>query len=120
MDDVRVFTDQDLLLRLIRNLLTNAVRFTESGEVCCRAKAYVDRVEFLISDTGSGIPEEQQKQVFEQFVRLAQSGITSAGSGLGLSIVRKISEALELSIQMSSVVGKGTGFRFQLPRIPEI
>jgi signal transduction histidine kinase/integral membrane sensor domain MASE1 len=119
MDDVLVFTDQDLLLRLMRNLLTNAVRFTESGEVCCRAKAYVDRVEFLISDTGSGIPEEQQKQVFEQYVRLAHSGITSAGSGLGLSIVRKISEALELGIQMSSVVGKGTVFRFQLPRIPE-
>ena len=55
MDDVTVFTDPELLLRLFRNLLTNAVQYTDSGEVCCSAKAHGDIVEFLISDTGIGI-----------------------------------------------------------------
>jgi signal transduction histidine kinase len=86
--------------------------------VCCYAKANADAVEFLISDTGIGIAEEAQKLVFERFLRLESSGIGAAGAGLGLSIVKKIDEALHLGLQMSSVIGKGTEFRFRLLRVP--
>jgi signal transduction histidine kinase len=114
-----VFTDPDLLLRLFRNLLTNAVKFTDSGEVCCSAKAKGDTVEFLISDTGIGIAAELQEEVFKQFVRLAAGAVGSTGAGLGLSIVDKISRALGLGLQMSSTLGVGTRFSFRLPSVPE-
>jgi len=114
MPDFLIWTDQELLLRLFRNLLTNAVRYTDFGEVCCRAKANGDIVEFLISDTGIGIPGEQHEAIFGKFVRLENSGIGTAGTGLGLSIVEKINQALVLNLKMSSVIGKGTEFRFRV------
>ncbi len=119
MDDVAVSTDAELLLRLFRNLLVNAVRYTEHGEVCCSASVAGEQVEFLISDTGVGIAVEHQKTVFEQFVRLDNHDTHSIGKGLGLSIVEKIDKALELGLQMSSVVGKGTEFTFRLPIVRE-
>jgi signal transduction histidine kinase len=117
MDDVLVSTDAELLLRLLRNLLTNAVHHTEKGEVCCRAKTQGDSVEFLISDTGCGIAAEHQEAVFRQFVRLGSNGVSSTGVGLGLSIVEKINQSLDLGLKMSSVPGKGTQFRFRIPII---
>jgi signal transduction histidine kinase len=119
MDDVLVYTDFQLLLRMFRNLLTNAIRYTRHGEVCCSAKADGDVVEFLISDTGIGIAAEHQKAVFEDFVRVKIEGLDPTGSGLGLSIVKKISQALELDLQMSSTLGEGTRFSFRLPIVSE-
>ncbi len=115
MDHVLVDTDYQLLQRLFRNLLINAVRYTDNGEIRCSAKADGDVVRFLVSDTGMGIAAEHQEVVFEDFVRLRIEGLDASGSGLGLSIVRKISEALELDLQMSSTLGKGTRFSFRLP-----
>jgi signal transduction histidine kinase len=114
-DDLMVFSDYQLLLRLFRNLLSNAVRYTNFGEVRCSAKAFDDVVEFLVLDTGIGIAAEYQELVFEDFVRLTTEGLDSAGTGLGLSIVRKMSKALGLDLQMSSTPGKGTRFSFSLP-----
>ncbi len=114
MDDVPVWTDQELLLRLLRNLLANAVRYTDSGEVCCSAKANGNVVEFLISDTGIGIDAAMHEAIFGKFVQLENSGVGTAGTGLGLSIVEKISKALVLNLQMSSVMGKGTEFKFRV------
>ncbi|MBK6736563.1 MAG: HAMP domain-containing histidine kinase [Haliea sp.] len=117
MDNVLVSTDEALLLRLMRNLLTNAVRYTDSGTVSCRAKATQEWVEFEIADTGCGIAAEDQEVVFNEFVRLANNGVRSSGAGLGLSIVKKISQALELELQMSSSPGVGTRFTFRLANL---
>jgi two-component system, sensor histidine kinase len=117
MDNVQVSTDEALLLRLMRNLLTNAVRYTDSGVVSCRAKATGEWVEFEIADTGCGIAAEDQQAVFNEFVRLANNGVRSSGAGLGLSIVKKISQALELELQMSSSPGVGTCFSFRLANL---
>ena len=117
MDNVLVSTDEALLLRLMRNLLTNAVRYTDSGAVSCRAKATNEWVEFEIADTGCGIAAEDQEVVFNEFVRLANNGVRSSGAGLGLSIVKKISQALELELQMSSSPGVGTRFTFRLANL---
>lgn len=119
MDDVLVSTDAELLLRLFRNLLVNAVRYTEHGEVRCSASVTGEQVEFLISDTGIGIAAEHQEAVFAQFVRLDNHDTQSIGKGLGLSIVDKIDRALELGLQMSSTLGKGTEFTFRLPLVRE-
>jgi signal transduction histidine kinase len=115
MEDVPVSTDEELLLRLLRNLLLNAVRYTERGEVSCSARAEGNVVKFLITDTGMGIASEFQEHVFEDFVRLAYERQEPTGSGLGLSIVKKINQALQLNLQMSSIPGKGTQFSFWLP-----
>jgi signal transduction histidine kinase len=115
MDDVLVETDYQLLQRLFRNLLINAVQYTDHGSIVCSAKADGNVVKCLISDTGIGIAAEHQEVIFEDFVRLRVAGPDTTGSGLGLSIVRKISQALGLDLQLSSTVGKGTRFSFQLP-----
>ncbi len=114
MDDALVSSDEELLLRLFRNLLTNAVRYTDQGEVRCSAKADGNIIKVLISDTGIGIAPEYQELVFEDFVRLKIESMEPTGSGLGLSIVKKISQALQLDLQMSSSTGRGTQFSFWL------
>ena len=116
-DNLRGFSDPELLLRVFRNLLTNAVRYTDAGEVSCTAVAEGDYVTFRISDTGPGIEKQYQQTVFEQFTRLGDIAIPADARGIGLSIVRKIDEALELNLKMSSVPGEGTTFSFQIPRV---
>lgn len=115
MEDAMVVSDKELLLRLFRNLLTNAVRYTDQGEVSCHAKVKGDFVHVLISDTGSGIAAEHQELVFKEFVRLDNSSADSTGAGLGLSIVEKINRALELGLELSSSPDEGTRFSFRLP-----
>lgn len=117
IDDALVSTDEALLQRLLRNLLTNAVRYTDTGTVSCRATASEEWVEFEIADTGCGIATEDQEAVFGEFVRLSNSGARSSGAGLGLSIVRKVDQALGLDLQMSSTPGQGTQFTFRLPNL---
>jgi two-component system, sensor histidine kinase len=119
VEDVLIFSDENLLLRLMRNLLINAVNYTASGEVTWSAKSADDVVEFLVSDTGCGIPVDSQALVFDRFVRLNTAEGKSSGSGLGLSIVKKIDHAANLGLHMTSEVGKGTKFVFRLPRIVE-
>ena len=113
LPDARIMTDPNLLLRLCRNLLNNAVRYTDSGEVCFRAVSRGETLEFEISDTGSGIAEQDQPRVFEQFVRV-EEGIRD-GAGLGLTIVKHIVDALGYDLRMDSEEGCGTTFRFSVP-----
>lgn len=115
MPDCNVETDEELLVRFFRNLLSNAVRYTKTGDVVCSARVVNERVQFEIYDTGVGISDAEQSLVFGEFVRLDQHGVDSTGAGLGLSIVAKIDEALALGLEMSSEVGKGTRFTFSLP-----
>lgn len=118
LGDATVNADEELLLRFFRNLLSNAVRYTTTGEVRCLASVVADKVEFEISDTGAGIPEADQSLVFEEFVRLEQHENDATGAGLGLSIVAKIDEALGLNLKMSSEVGVGTRYYFTLLQSP--
>ena len=106
-----------MLLRLIRNLLSNAVRYTQVGTVSFSAKADGNVVAFAITDTGCGIASEHQESIFHEFVRVTDNGIKSQGAGLGLSIVRKINQALNLDLQMTSTPGEGTRFTFHLPNL---
>lgn len=119
MDDVRVHTDAELLLRLMRNLLTNAVRYTGEGRVTCTAKTKGDSVHFEISDTGAGLSVGQQGVVFSEVVRLWSDEIHTSVHGLGLSIVNKISRALDLNLSVTSSKTEGTVFTFRIPRTLE-
>ncbi|MEZ5570923.1 MAG: HAMP domain-containing sensor histidine kinase [Halioglobus sp.] len=118
IDDVLVSTDEELLLRVLRNLLTNAVQYTDHGEVSCTTKMQPGFVFFAITDTGCGIAPQHHQSIFREFVRLGDSEPRSSGAGLGLSIVTKIDSALDMKLQMTSKEGEGTRFSFQLPVSP--
>jgi signal transduction histidine kinase/integral membrane sensor domain MASE1 len=119
MDDALVFSDKELLLRLFRNLLVNAVNYTASGSVGCAAKVVGDVVECTISDTGAGMTMELQETVIDNFIRLQALETGVAGRGMGLSIVEKINQALKLSLRLSSTPGAGTWITFRIPRLSE-
>lgn len=116
-----VVGDPDRLMQVMVNLLSNAVKFTAEGEVRCEAWAGRDHVLVVVSDTGSGIPEELQERIFEKFVQ-AGDPLTGRpkGTGLGLAISRQIVERHGGSIWVESRLGEGSSFCFILPAQKDI
>ncbi len=102
--------------RVLLNLTTNALKFTDEGRVEVTAEAGTGRqVEFAVRDTGRGIPAEAMLTLYEPFRRRHKPGeYTFSGSGLGLSICRKLVEAMGSSLQVETEAGKGTRFFFVL------
>jgi two-component system phosphate regulon sensor histidine kinase PhoR len=115
--NAHVVSNQVLLGCILRNLLTNAVRYTEPGGhilIGCRRKGSEIRID--VYDTGIGIPEDQLPRIFESFTRLAPE--RSHGLGIGLSIVRRALEVLGHRIEVRSVVGEGSLFSIYAPASP--
>lgn len=113
-----VDTDPVLLARIIRNLLTNALRYTDQGRVLvgCRRDATGIRIE--ICDTGPGIPSDKLDLVFEDFVQLGNAERDrSKGLGLGLAVVRRTAALLGLQVGVRSTVQRGTAFWIHLPAV---
>jgi signal transduction histidine kinase len=112
-----VRTDPDLLLRILNNLLSNAFKFTERGEVRLRALAAPDgTVALSVIDTGRGIPAAERERVFEEFYQIGNaSRDRSRGLGLGLSIVRRIAQLLSIRVGLESTPGRGTRIDLALP-----
>lgn len=112
-------TDVMRLQQVLKNLLSNAFKFTNQGEVALSVKAAGgDEVVFEVSDTGIGIAPEQQAVIFEAFRQA--DGTTSrkyGGTGLGLSISRQLAAMLGGSIEVDSAVGRGSRFTFRCPRV---
>jgi CheY-like chemotaxis protein/CHASE3 domain sensor protein len=110
-------TDPQRLGQILKNLLSNAFKFTESGEVGLRVSmAAGDAIEFAVSDTGVGIAGHQQEVIFEAF-RQADGSIHRkyGGTGLGLSISRDLAALLGGSIAVQSTLGKGSVFTLTVP-----
>lgn len=113
--------DPTRLSQIFNNLLSNAFKFTEKGEVSISAEVLIRdtdsaRIEFLVSDTGIGIAEDKLDTIFESFTQA--SGDTSrkyGGTGLGLTIVKSLAELQGGEVSVMSRVGKGTTFRVVLP-----
>jgi PAS domain S-box-containing protein len=109
--------DQQRLHQILENLVSNALKFTDEGEVAIRAYLRdADHWALEVKDTGCGIPQEAHGYIFEPF-RQVDDSITRqfAGPGLGLSIVRQLTELMGGRIELESEVGKGTTFTVILP-----
>ncbi|OED37971.1 hypothetical protein AB833_21565 [Chromatiales bacterium (ex Bugula neritina AB1)] len=112
----RVCTDHTLLLRLLRNLLSNAVRYTPDGGVLLAFRRRADSVSIEIWDTGIGIDDDNKTDVFREFFQVENSTrMPDKGLGLGLAICQKIATLLDLQLSMHSRPGRGTVFRIALP-----
>jgi PAS domain S-box-containing protein len=108
--------DPILLGSILRNLLTNAVRYTDAGGVSVDCRARGGHVRVRIADTGPGIPRERLSDIFEEFVRLRPKGRTADdGLGLGLAIVRRLAALNETPVTVRSSVGRGSVFSVHVP-----
>ena len=111
-----VRSDRRLLRRVLQNLISNAIKYTEKGRVVlgCRRRPE-GHIEVQIHDTGPGIAKDKQKLIFKEFQRLATNTVGTQGLGLGLSIVERIGRILDLDIQLHSRAGHGSLFSVKLP-----
>jgi PAS domain S-box-containing protein len=108
--------DQDKLIQVVINLISNAVKFTPEGSVTCRAEATGNEIIVSVVDTGTGIAPEDQPQVFEKFKQVGNTLTDKPqGTGLGLPICKEIVEQHGGRIWVESEVGQGSTFSFALP-----
>jgi signal transduction histidine kinase/CheY-like chemotaxis protein len=111
-----VISDPLMLRRILQNLLTNALRYTQRGGVLMGCRRRGGEVRIQVHDTGPGIPEAQRQAIFQEFQRGEANTGDDAGFGLGLSIVRRFATVLGHDVQLSSRVGSGSTFSVTLPR----
>jgi signal transduction histidine kinase/CHASE3 domain sensor protein len=114
--DARLVTDVGKLRQILVNILSNAVKFTDSGEITLRGRLNGDEVAFSVSDTGIGIATENQQRIFEPFWQVEQSSTRRAGgTGLGLTVSRSLARLLGGEVSVVSKLGDGSTFTLTLP-----
>ncbi len=110
-----VFLDKQLLRSILINLLSNAIKYSdEEKEIYFSSELEDSKIVFTIRDQGIGIPELEQKHLFETFFR-ATNASAIQGTGLGLNIVKRCLHLMDGNIDFSSTIGKGSTFRVTLP-----
>lgn len=107
--------DSDKFRQIVYDLLHNAIKFTKAGEIIISASLVNGQAEIIVSDTGIGIEEKHQKEVFDIFYQKGEEGEANQGLGLGLSIVKYLVENQDGKIGVESILGKGSSFIFTLP-----
>jgi signal transduction histidine kinase/CheY-like chemotaxis protein len=106
-----LFADSDLLLleRVLRNLVDNAIKYTDKGSVSVLATRLEERIKVVVRDTGRGIPQYEHERVFEEFYQVDNpERDRTQGLGLGLAIVRRLVSMLEIDLALTSTPGTGT------------
>jgi PAS domain S-box-containing protein len=116
LNESLIKTDSEKLYAVLTNLVKNAIKFTDKGEINIGYKKKDNFLEFYVTDSGSGISAEQLESIFDRFIQGSQPlNSQYQGSGLGLSISKAYVELLGGKIWVESEVGKGTTFRFTMP-----
>jgi len=116
-EDIRVLADPEGLRQILDNLIDNAIKYTPAGgRVTVRWRRHENSVELEVDDSGIGIAEEDQERLFERFYRVDRARSRELGStGLGLSIVKHLTQSFHGSVEVSSAKGTGSVFRVKLP-----
>ncbi|MBI2311968.1 MAG: response regulator [Betaproteobacteria bacterium] len=116
----QVMSDLSLLERILRNLLSNAIRYTEKGGITVECQRRGDILRIDVWDTGIGIPADQHQRIFEEFYQVGNPGRDRRkGLGLGLAIVRRLARLLGHRLEMNSTVGGGSVFSVEVPLAKE-
>ena len=114
-EQVIVRSDPNLLSEIIQNFVSNAIRYTDKGEVTLTCRKDDDNLWIDVSDTGIGIDEAQIGEIFLEFHQIKTAGVDKEGFGLGLAIVKRLAELLEHRIDVKSDPGHGSTFSICLP-----
>ncbi|MEO5687023.1 MAG: ATP-binding protein [Burkholderiaceae bacterium] len=114
------YADPLLLDRVVRNLLSNAIRYTNDGGIVVGARQRGDKLRFEVWDTGLGIRPHEQDRIFEEFYQVSNDAppldpTQRKGLGLGLAIVRRLARVLDAPLRLRSVPGRGTMFSIEIP-----
>lgn len=109
-------SDARLLGRILHNFVSNAIKYTDSGRVLVGCRRRGDRIRIEVWDTGCGIPEAQQRQIFWEFVQLEEAGRPRRGLGLGLAIVERLARLLGHRVEIRSWPGRGSMFAVEMAR----
>jgi hypothetical protein len=112
----KVISDRTKLQQILNNLIVNAIKFTEFGEVRLGFQITEKKIHITVSDTGIGIAGKEIPLIFERFRQLEhRQGARYPGTGLGLAIVKGLTELMKGSIKVNSVIGKGSEFHLEIP-----
>jgi PAS domain S-box-containing protein len=116
-EKLEINADKMKMKQIMYNLLSNAIKFTsENGKVCFNSKIMNGNIQFFVSDTGIGIPQEKQKVIFDPFKQVSSAtNRTHGGTGLGLAIVKYYTEMHSGKVHVESEVGKGSIFTITIP-----
>jgi signal transduction histidine kinase len=115
---VETMTDVQRVRQILLNLLANAIKFTDHGEVALTVRATATEVRLAVRDTGIGIPAHAMKELFQDFHQLeAGDGRRYDGTGVGLALSRRLARALGGEIEVRSGEGQGSTFTLLLPRV---
>lgn len=118
MNECLIHTEKTRLLQVINNFVSNAIKYTAEGSIDIGYYPPADgKLRFFVRDTGSGIPDEHQRRIFDRFVKLDSF---KQGTGLGLAICTMIAEKMEGTLGINSEVGKGSEFWFEVPYTPVV
>ena len=117
----KIISDENRLKQVLVNLISNSIKFTNQGKVILRVKRKDSQLVFCVSDTGVGIDPNNKKNIFAPYSNFTKSNVTNPfGSGLGLSIIFDLTNALGTQIDFKSEINKGSDFFFSIPIEVEI
>lgn len=114
-----IYSDDTRLRQVLWNLITNAVKFTDQGEISIRCNSYIDDNQqawlcFEIEDSGIGIPEDKLNRIFAMYYQV-KGNLHATGTGIGLAVSSKIAKAMQGRLTVKSELGKGSLFEFCIP-----
>jgi CheY-like chemotaxis protein len=104
-----------MLAQMIRNLLSNAVRYTDRGRILLGCRRAGDNVRIEVWDSGVGISEDELPRIFQEYYQ-GTDGVERGGFGLGLAIVKRLGDILDHRVEVRSIRGEGTRFFIEVPR----
>ena len=117
--DAVVRSDPHLLGEIIQNFVSNAIRYTDKGDVKLTCDQLDDKLKVNVTDTGIGIEQDQFEEIFKEFHQCKTPGSNSEGFGLGLAIVRRLADLLGHEVAVESTPGKGSCFCISMPVVSE-
>ena len=112
--ELTIRSDRSMLTEMIRNLLSNAVRYTDRGRILLGCRRAGDHVRIEVWDSGVGITEDELPHIFHEYYQ-GTGGAERGGFGLGLAIVKRLGEVLDHRVEVRSIAGKGTRFFIEVP-----